>query len=175
MRLKGHRGNEKGAQQNRYLSSWLVEDDEQYSSATQFRTWTISVKPDKHANSIVLLELKAHNVYVLTNSNFGKVVIIMEYTKVVMIITAELSRAKRTQWTTMDNKIWLSMPPRRFGNDVTVGALSAPQAYQCKITKSTGMPTQMQHEVFWREIACPPPSPRLFREKNNNNDKVDSD
>lgn len=79
---------------NRYLSSWLVEDDEQYSSATQFRTWTISVKPDKHANSIVLLELKTHNVYVLTNSNFGKVVIIMEYTKVVMIITAELSRAQ---------------------------------------------------------------------------------
>ena len=68
------------------------------------------------------------------------------------------------------------MPPRKFGNDVAVGALSAPQAYQCKITKSTGMPTQMQHEVFWREIASPPPpSPRLFREKNNNNDKVDSD
>ena len=48
----------------KYLSSWLVEDDEQYSSATQFRTWTISVKPDKHANSAVLLELKTHNMYV---------------------------------------------------------------------------------------------------------------
>ena len=65
----------------------------------------------------------------------------------------------------MDNKIWLSMPPRKFGNDVIVGALSAPQAYQCKITKSTGMPTQMQHEVFWREIASPPLPPTIWREK----------
>ena len=56
---------------------------------TKFSRWH-----DKHANSIVLLELKTHNMYVLTNSNFGKVVITMEYTKVVMIITAELSRAQ---------------------------------------------------------------------------------
>ena len=31
--------------------------------------------------------------------------------------------------------------------------LSAPQAYQCKITKSTGMATQIQLEVILREIA----------------------
>ena len=57
------------------------------------------------------------------------------------------------------------MPPRKCGNDVTVGALSAPQAYQCKITKSTGMPNQLQHEVFWREIACPPPPPDFLERK----------
>ena len=38
----------------------------------------------------------------------------------------------------------------------------APQAYQFKITQSTGIATLMQHGVFWRKIAWPP---GLFRER----------
>ena len=43
---------------------------------------------------------------------------------------------------------------RKFGNHVTVhrppttDRPSAPQAYQCKITQSTGMATQMQLEII---------------------------
>ena len=43
---------------------------------------------------------------------------------------------------------------RKFGNHVTVHRRpttdrpSAPQAYQCKITQSTGMATQMQLEII---------------------------
>ena len=36
----------------------------------------------------------------------------------------------------MSKKIWLSMHPRKFGNNVTVSVPSAPQAYQCEITQS---------------------------------------
>ena len=49
-----------------------------------------------------------------------------------------------------------STHPRKFGNHVTVhqpparpsDRPSAPQAYQCKITQSTGMATQMQLKVI---------------------------
>ena len=70
----------------------------------------------------------------------------------------------------MSKKIWLSMHPRKFGNHVTVRAPSEPKVYQCEITQSTGIATQMQHEVFWRVITWPP---GLLREKNNN--KIESD
>ena len=52
----------------------------------------------------------------------------------------------------MGKKMWKSTHPRKFGNHVTVhrppDRPSAPQAYQCKITQSTGMATQMQLEVI---------------------------
>ena len=56
----------------------------------------------------------------------------------------------------MGKKMWKSTHPRKFGNHVTVhrppdrlpNCPSAPQAYQCKITQSTGMATQMQLEVI---------------------------
>ena len=37
---------------------------------------------------------------------------------------------------------------------------STPEAYQCKVIQSTGMPTEMQLEFFffWRGIAWPPSS-----------------
>ena len=54
------------------------------------------------------------------------------------------------------------MYPRNFGNHVTYALPSAPQVNQYRTTQSTGMATQMQHGVFWREIARPP---GLFREK----------
>ena len=49
-----------------------------------------------------------------------------------------------------------SSHPRKFGNHVTVhrptsrpsDRPSAPQVYQCKITQSTGMATQMQLEAI---------------------------
>ena len=69
----------------------------------------------------------------------------------------------------MSKEIWLSMHPRKFGNHVTVHAPSAPRAYQCEITQSTGIATQMQHEVFWREIAWPP---GLLREKKQQQNRV---
>ena len=69
----------------------------------------------------------------------------------------------------MSKEIWLSMHPRKFGNHVTVRAPSAPRAYQCEITQSTGIATQMQHEVFWREIARPP---GLLREKKQQQNRV---
>ena len=62
--------------------------------------------------------------------------------RTVVAITAELSRARRG---TKSKKIWLSMHPRNFGSDRP----SVPEAYQCKITQSTGMATQMQREVFF--------------------------
>ena len=51
----------------------------------------------------------------------------------------------------MGKKIWLSMHPRSYGSyKLQVMAVtcpsdhqSAPQAYQCKITQSTDMATQM--------------------------------
>ena len=54
----------------------------------------------------------------------------------------EKSSAQRS---TMSKKIWLSMHTRKFGNNVTVRVPSAPQVYQCEITQSTGIATQMQH------------------------------
>ena len=41
-----------------------------------------------------------------------------------------------------------STHPRKCGNHVTVHRTPTPQAYQCKITQSTGMATQMQLEVI---------------------------
>ena len=55
------------------------------------------------------------------------------------------SETSSAQRSTMSKKIWLSMHPRKFGNNVTVSVPSAPQAYQCEITQSTGIATQMQH------------------------------
>ena len=59
------------------------------------------------------------------------------------------------QWSTMGNKIWLSTNLRNFGNHVTVCLptrrtvhLSAPQAYQCKITQLQGMAIKMQLKVI---------------------------
>ena len=47
---------------------------------------------------------------------------------------------------------WFSMDPRRFGSHVTTSppALASVRttAYQCKMTQSTGMATQMELEVF---------------------------
>ena len=45
----------------------------------------------------------------------------------------------------------------------------APQVYQCIITQSTGMATQMHHGVFLREIAWPP---GYFREKKQQQGQV---
>ena len=64
------------------------------------------------------------------------------------IVIAELSRAKRAQQSTMAKKMWSATHPRKFGNHVTAHRPTAPQAYQCKISQSTGMATQMQLEVM---------------------------
>ena len=53
----------------------------------------------------------------------------------------------------MGKKIWLSMHPRNFNRDLlsrdrTPARPSTPEVYQCKITQSTGMATQMQLEVI---------------------------
>ena len=55
------------------------------------------------------------------------------------------------------------MHPRNFGSnlysrDRTSVRPSTTQVNQSKITQSTSMATQMQLEVFWREIAWPPAS-----------------
>ena len=56
------------------------------------------------------------------------------------------------QRSTVGKKMKQSTHARKFGNHVTVhqpsDRPSAPQAYQCKITQSTGMATQMQLEVI---------------------------
>ena len=70
----------------------------------------------------------------------------------------------------MSKKIWLSMHPRKFGNHVTVRAPSEPKVYQCEITQSTGIATQMQHEVFGGSSHGHPD----FLERKNNN-KIESD
>ena len=56
------------------------------------------------------------------------------------VIIAELSRARSgAPWVGKFGYLWI----REF--------LSTPQAYQCKITQSTGMPTQMKLEIFLPE------------------------
>ena len=70
-------------------------------------------------------------------------------------LIAELAREAR-QRSTMGKKMKQSTHPRKFGNHVTVHRPTAhprdrpfaPQMYQCKITQSTGMATQMQLEVI---------------------------
>ena len=65
------------------------------------------------------------------------------------------------------------MHPRNFGSHVTVrppvsptDRPSASQAYQCKITQSTGMASYMQFKVlFGKEIAWPP---EPVERRNNN-------
>ena len=69
----------------------------------------------------------------------------------------------------MSKKIWLSMHPRKFGNNVTVRVPSAPEVYQREISQSTDIATQMQHEVFWRVIEWPP---GLLREKKQQQNRV---
>ena len=69
----------------------------------------------------------------------------------------------------MSKKIGLSMHPRKFGNHVTVRAPSEPKVYQCEITQSTCIATQMQHEVFWRVITWPP---GLLREEKQQQNRV---
>ena len=67
------------------------------------------------------------------------------------MINGTLAREER-QRRTMDKKMKQYTHPRKFGSHVTVHRPpdhpSAPQAYQCKITLSTGMATQMQLEVI---------------------------
>ena len=64
-----------------------------------------------------------------------------------MINTGALSRA-RPSWVSK------STHPRKSGNHVTVhrppttDRPSAPHVYQCKITQSTGMATQLQLEII---------------------------
>ena len=52
---------------------------------------------------------------------------------------------------------------------VPYARLFAPQAYQFKITQSTGIATLTQHRVFWRKIAWPP---GLFREREKKKSQV---
>ena len=56
------------------------------------------------------------------------------------------------QRSTMGKKMKQPTHPRKFDNHVTVHRpsdhQSATQAYQCKITQSTGMTTQMQLEAI---------------------------
>ena len=55
---------------------------------------------------------------------------------------AEFSRAKRAQRNTMTKKMWKTTYPRKFGDHVTVRPPDSPyprQAYQCKISQTTGM------------------------------------
>ena len=54
-------------------------------------------------------------------------------------------------------KMGFSTHPRNFGNHVTVSRLSAPQVYQCKITKSSCMATQLRSP---KKYPYPPPLPR---------------
>ena len=56
------------------------------------------------------------------------------------VIIAELSRAR-------SGAPWVG----KFGYLCIREFLSAPQAYQCKITQSTGMPTQMKLEILLPE------------------------
>ena len=56
-------------------------------------------------------------------------------------------------------KNWLSMHPRNLGSDfLSCDHPSAPQAYQCKISQSTGIPNKCYSRLFWREITWPPTS-----------------
>ena len=51
------------------------------------------------------------------------------------------------------------MHPRNFGSDfLSCDHPSAPQAYQCKISQSTGIPNKCNSRLFWQEITWPPTS-----------------
>ena len=65
------------------------------------------------------------------------------------IVIAELSRAKRAQRSTMGKKMWSTTHPTKFGNRTPTDRPTVRTTeYQCKITQSTGMATQMQLEVI---------------------------
>ena len=69
--------------------------------------------------------------------------------------------AKRSFRSPIAKEMWQSTHPRKFGIHVTVHRASdrpsAPQAYQCKITQSKGMATQMQLKVLFgrKSHGCP--------------------
>ena len=51
------------------------------------------------------------------------------------------------------------MYPRNLGSDfLSCDHPSAPQAYQYKISQSTGIPNKCNSRLFWREITWPPTS-----------------
>ena len=87
------------------------------------------------------------------------------------IFIVELSRAKPAQRSTIVKKcgklpireIWESRD--RTPTDQPPDRPSAPQAYQCKIIRSTVGNQNATQGFIWKEIAWPP---GLFERKNNN-------
>ena len=65
-----------------------------------------------------------------------------------MITSGALRSAKRAQRSIMVRKFGYLPIPEIVIRDPTPDRPSAPQVYQCKITQSTGMATQMQLEVI---------------------------
>ena len=88
-------------------------------------------------------------VFALTRSALSIFILFNDYSLCSKLIIAELSGAQRS---TMGKKMRQYTHSRKFGNHVTVhrpsDRPSAPQAYQCKISQSTGIATQLQLEVI---------------------------
>ena len=91
-------------------------------------------------------------VFALTRSALSIFILFNDYYLYSKVIIAELSGAKRAQRSTMGKKMRQYTHSRKFGNHVTVhrpsDRPSAPQAYQCKISQSTGIATQLRLEVI---------------------------
>ena len=81
---------------------------------------------------------------------------VLVYNKLLRTVNYSKALSRETrQRSTVGKKMKQSTHPRKFGNHVTVHrppareSVCPHQAYQCKITQSTGMATQMQLEVIW--------------------------